>query len=144
MGGTALGGALRRGSDGIWYWADGTPELRVTDLSLSDWFRFPTREEDGQAYVEVPVNQAKTDAQLKWVRFGHYRISTSSTLEPERAILSPRVRRRIEFEEPPPIPEVYLVPKSDWDQMELSKMDARWDPAHHEDIIARAREVNSR
>jgi hypothetical protein len=142
MGGTALGGALTRGSDGAWYWADGTPEPRVTDLRMSDWFRFTTREEEGRVYIEVPMAKAKSDPQLTWVRYGHYRMASSS--QPDDSVLSPRARRAFTFEEQPKAPEVYLVPKDDWDRIELAKIDARWDPAHHEDIIAKAREVNAR
>jgi hypothetical protein len=144
MGGTALGGALKRGSDGVWYWADGTPEPRVTDLRISDWFRFPTREEDGDTYVEVPMSRAKTEPQLKWVRFGHYRMVPSSAPGAPASVLSSRQRRMFAFDDAPQVPEVYLVPQEDWDRVELATIDARWDPAHHEDIIARAREVNAR
>ena len=99
MGGTALSGALRRGPDGRWYWADGTLEPRVTDLRMADWFRFPTREEDGVVYVEVPVSQARADTQLKWVRFGHYRTDLSSTLPPSVPERSPHDKRLFAFEE---------------------------------------------
>ena len=144
MGGTALGGALKRGADGVWYWADGTPEPRVSDLRMSDWFRFPTREEGGHTFVEVPVAQVKEDSQLKWVRFGHYRVAESSALQPAAPVMSPRGRRLFAFDEVASVPEVYLVPKSEWDRVELAEIDARWDLVHHEDIIARARAVNAR
>jgi hypothetical protein len=135
---------LKRGSDGVWYWADGTPEPRVTDLRISNWFRFPTRDEGGHTYVEVPMSRAKTEPQLKWVRFGHYRMVPASEPGAQTSVVSSRQRRILAFDDSPQAPEVYLVPQEDWDRVELAMIDARWDPAHHEDIIARAREVNSR
>ncbi|MCA9728907.1 MAG: hypothetical protein R3E12_03980 [Candidatus Eisenbacteria bacterium] len=116
----------------------------MTDLRMADWFRFPTREEDGVVYVEVPVSQARADTQLKWVRFGHYRTDLSSTLPPSVPERSPHDKRLFAFDEPASIPEVYLIPKSEWDRVEMAEIDARWDQADHEDIIARAREINSR
>jgi hypothetical protein len=140
MGGEALGAALRRGPDGTWYWADGVAEPRVTDLRMSDWYRFPVRVDGGQTFIEVPTQQARNDYQLRWVGFGHYQKFHSENvpaaeMERRRGVL-PSL-----FEDPSTI-EVYLVPQKEWERVELERIDARWDQEDHEDIIARAREVN--
>jgi hypothetical protein len=78
---TCLDGTLVRRADGSWYWSDGTPEPRVTDMNPDEWnFRCRTYD-GGTCYVEVLLGVAMESESLAWVvegaQAGKYRSGCS-------------------------------------------------------------------
>lgn len=140
---TALGGTLIRWGQDQWAWSDHAPAPQVRDMTLSWYYHFRViAYADGQ-YVEVPVNQARDEEDLRWVRSGGYtRGRSSADTGPREIHLDGRVTRMTTRDGGKAIRHVYLVPVADWDARSASHpVGAQWDKADEAAILDRARKL---
>lgn len=152
---TTLDGTLIRHDDGTWHWRDGTPEPRVSDLTLGRAYNFRCRTYGGgSTCVEVPISVAREQDDLAWVIEGLRANRYETGLDGDRT--GPLVIRedgsvgRAHIapgedplngneplpEQPGPIPRVALVPVAEWDARPPCGI--AWDCANETDILDRA------
>lgn len=135
---TALGGTLLRWAKDTWAWSDHTPAPHVKDMTLSWYYNFRCRTDGtGQTWVEVPVEQAKNDADLQWCIGRGYMVRQSGDDAGERRLHeSGRMTRLTAREGGKAIRDVYLVPAEEWDAR--PPCGAKWDAADEAAILAKA------
>jgi hypothetical protein len=134
---TALNQTLIRNDTG-WYWSDGAPEPRISDLSASDYYNFRCRSYgSGSTFVEIPVGTAREEPDLHiWVeRFqrGEFAISTSGDA-PDPPTLDLSTRTKTSSGAP-----VMLIPIELWDIWAVQfPVGARWEKSDEFEILAKA------
>ena len=114
-----LGNTLIRRADG-WHWSDGSPEPRVTDLTLGQCYNFACQQDK---LLEVPVFLAEAQPDLAWVKDGNYRKAELKDPQYVQEFLSRFPERRLERV------QTYLVPRADWDGRASEIVAACYDPA---------------
>jgi hypothetical protein len=131
---TALNGALRRGEDGRWYWADGTPEPRVYDMRLADIApSFRCIRYGSGTYVEIPRNWQRR------ISDRHVTVAVEYLIDHHGKpadIFGEGIAEALD-EHRVTVPG-YLVPIEEWDRIMNGVIGAQWDIANEADILARA------
>ncbi len=141
---TALGGTLVRWAANTWAWSDHTPAPAVRDLTASRHYNFRVRAMGSAQYVEVPVKEARSEADLRWVVDGGYQTAQSGDHAGMRVIQSDGRITRVYADADGKstgarvIPMVYLVPAEDWDAPERQCIGAEWDVTAETEILAKA------
>jgi hypothetical protein len=132
---TALGGTLIHWDKNIWAWSDNSSAPNVRDMTSSQYYNFPTR---ANQWIEVLVQAPWENDDLHWVP-GNYEISLSGDRHGQFVI--DEVGRIIPASQIGiVIPEVYVVPISDWDAND-GCVAANWCEEDHEAIVSKARSL---
>jgi hypothetical protein len=111
---TALSGTLIRWRKNLWAWSDHSPAPDVQDLSAAEFYNFRIR---NRRWIEVLVRLAQEKEALRWVTLGGYKISLSGYHYGPIVVHEDGHMTRASHNGKV-IPEVYLVPVSDWEYHE--------------------------
>jgi hypothetical protein len=134
---TALGGTLLRWGNDTWAWSDHSPAPQVRDMRPSWCYNFRCQ----GGFVEVPVKQAESEMELRWVAEGGYQTALSSAYYGERRIHidGESIRETRVSQTGKAIPQVYLVPLEEWDNWDAEYViGAKWDRTHEAAIFSKA------
>jgi hypothetical protein len=130
---SALGGTLIRLHKNLWAWSDDSPAPLVYDLTASQFYKFRIR---GRRWVEALVQTVKENQDLHWIAQAGYKLSLSG-YHYGRIIIHPDGRMTRTSLNGKVIPQVYLVPLTDWNSHDYC-VAAQWSHRDHEAIIAKA------